>query len=78
MIRGFEMAIWNRIRKYDKDIKNDEEFAREFEEKMKATEKGDLFSMLLSAFFVLWLPCVVILILICVGAYVLLGLPFAG
>lgn len=72
------MAIWNRIRKYDKDIEKDEDFAREIEEKMKETEKGDLLSMLLSAFLVLWLPCVIILVLICVGAYVLLGLPFAG
>ena len=72
------MAIWNRIRKYDKDIDKDEEYAMEVEEKMKETEKGDLSSMLLSAFLVLWLPCLVILILIGVGAYVLLGLPFAG
>lgn len=72
------MAIWKRISKYDKDIKKDEEYAKEVEEKMKETEKGDIPSMLLSAFLVLWLPCVVILILICVGAYVLLGLPFAG
>ena len=72
------MAIWNRIRKYDRDIEKDEDFAMEVEEKMKETEKGDIASMLLSAFLVLWLPCVVILVLICVGAYVLLGLPFAG
>ena len=72
------MAIWNRIRKYDKDIEKDEDFAKEIEEKMRETEKGDLLSMLLSAFLVLWLPCVIILVLICVGAYVLLGLPFAG
>jgi len=72
------MAIWNRIRKYDRDMNKDEEFAKEIEEKMKETEKGDLLSMLLSAFLVLWLPCVIILVLICVGAYVLLGLPFAG
>lgn len=72
------MAIWKRISKYDKDIDKDEEYAREVEEKMNATEKGDIPSMLLSAFLVLWLPCVVILILICVGAYVMLGLPFAG
>lgn len=72
------MAIWNRIKKYDKDINTDEEYAMEVEEKMKATEKGDLASILLSAFLVLWLPCVVILVLICVGAYLLLGIPFAG
>ena len=72
------MAIWNRIKKYDKDIDKDEEYAQEVEEKMKETEKGDIPSMLLSAFLVLWLPCVLILILICVGAYALLGLPFAG
>lgn len=72
------MAIWKRISKYDKDIKKDEEYAMEVEEKMKATEKGDIPSMLLSAFLVLWLPCVIVLVLICVGAYVMLGLPFAG
>ena len=72
------MAIWKRISKYDKDINIDEEYAQEVEKKMKETEKGDIPSMLLSAFLILWLPCVVILILICVGAYVLLGLPFAG
>ena len=31
------MAIWKRIKKYDRDINTDEEFAREVEEKMKET-----------------------------------------
>ena len=70
------MAIWKRISKYDKDINIDEEYAQEVEKKMKETEKGDIPSMLLSAFLILWLPCVVILILIWIGAYVLLVLPF--
>lgn len=70
------MAIWKRISKYDKDIEQDEDYAKEVEEKMKETERGDIPSILFSAFLVLWLPCVVILILICVLAYLFLGLPF--
>lgn len=72
------MAIWNRIKKYDKDINTDEEYAREVEEKMKETEKGDFLSMCLSAFLVIWLPCVIALVAIVGLAYLLLGLPFAG
>ena len=72
------MAIWKRIKKYDKDIDTDEEYAREVEEKLKATEKGDIPSMLISAFLVIWLPCVLALVAICVLAYVMLGIPFAG
>lgn len=70
------MAIWKRISKYDKDIEQDEAYAQEVEEKMKETEHGDIPSMMFSAFLVIWLPCVVILVLICALAYVLLGLPF--
>ena len=66
------MAIWKRIKKYDKDVTEEEQ------EKMKLTEKGDFFAILVSAFLVLWLPCLIILILLCVMAYLLLGLPFAG
>ena len=72
------MAIWKRIKKYDKDINTDEEYAMEVEKKMKATERGDIFSMILSAFLVIWLPCVLILLVIVGLAYLLLGLPFAG
>ena len=72
------MAIWKRIKKYDKDIDTDEDYAREVEEKMKATEKGDFFSMCVSAFLVIWLPCVIALLVIVGLAYLLLGLPFAG
>ena len=46
------MAIWNRIKKYDKDIETDEDYAREVREKMNETEKGDFLSMCLSAFLV--------------------------
>lgn len=66
------MAIWKRIKKYDVDV------SEEAEEKLKETEKGDVPAMLLSAFLVLWLPCVLILILLCALAYLFLGLPFAG
>lgn len=72
------MAIWKRIKKYDKDIRTDEAYAEEVKEKMKETEKGDFFSMCLSAFLVIWLPCVLILIGIAALAYLFLGLPFAG
>jgi len=72
------MAIWKRIKKYDKDIDTDEEYAKEVEEKMKATEKGDFFSMIVSAFLVIWIPCVLALLAIVGLAYLLLGLPFAG
>ena len=72
------MAIWKRIKKYDKDIDTDEEYAKEVEEKMKATEKGDFFSMIVSAFLVIWIPCVLALLAIVGFAYLLLGLPFAG
>lgn len=71
------MAIWKRIKKYDKDINQDEAYSAEVEEKLKATEKGDIKAMLVSAFLVLWLPCVGILILLCALAYLMLGLPFA-
>ena len=72
------MAIWKRIKKYDKDIDTDEEYAKEVEEKMKATEKGEFFSMIVSAFLVIWIPCVLALLAIVGFAYLLLGLPFAG
>ena len=72
------MAIWNRIKKYDKDIETDEDYAREVREKMDETEKGDFLSMCLSAFLVIWLPCVVALLAIVGLAYLFLGLPFAG
>ena len=36
------MAIWNRIKKYDKDINKDEEYAQEVEEKMKETMESPL------------------------------------
>lgn len=72
------MAIWKRIKKYDKDVREDEEYAAEVEEKLKATEKGDIFAMICSAFLVIWLPCLIILILICALAYLFLGIPFAG
>lgn len=72
------MAIWKRIKKYDKDINTDEEYAKEVEEKLKATEKGDIFSMIVSAFLVIWLPCVLALVAIAGLAYLMLGLPFAG
>ena len=67
----------NKIKKYDKDINQDEAYSAEVEEKLKATEKGDIKAMLVSAFLVLWLPCVGILILLCALAYLMLGLPFA-
>ena len=72
------MAIWKRIKKYDKDIDTDEEYAKEVQEKMDATEKGDFLSMCASAFLVIWLPCVLALLAIVGLAYLLLGLPFAG
>ena len=72
------MAIWKRIKKYDKDIETDEEYAAEVKEKMDDTEKGDFFSMCISAFLVIWLPCVLILVAIVALAYLFLGLPFAG
>ena len=59
-------------------LHTDEEYAREVEEKMKETEKGDFLSMCLSAFLVIWLPCVIALVAIVGLAYLLLGLPFAG
>lgn len=72
------MAIWKRIKKYDRDINTDEEYAREVEEKMKETEKGDFLSMILSAFLVIWIPCVIALLAIVGLTYLFLGLPFAG
>ena len=72
------MAIWKRIKKYDKDVREDEDFAMEAESKIKETEKGDFFAMMVSAFLVIWVPCLIILILLCGLAYLFLGLPFAG
>ena len=72
------MAIWKRIKKYDKDVREDKDFSDELEAKMKETEKGDFFAMLVSAFVVIWVPCLIILILLCGLAYLFLGLPFAG
>lgn len=65
------------MQELEEHIAENEDYADEAGEKRKETEHGDIFSMLVSAFFTLWLPCVGILILICVLAYVLLGLPFA-
>ncbi len=72
------MAIWKRIKKYNKDINKDKEYAEEVEAKMNEMEKGDIPAMIFSALLVLWLPCFVILILICALAYLFLGIPFAG
>ena len=67
------MAIWSRIRKYDKDVRTDKEYAKEVEEKMKETEKGDFLSMCLSALLVLWVPCALVLAGLGVIAYFVLG-----
>ena len=72
------MTIWKRIKKYNKDINKDKEYAEEVEAKMNEMEKGDIPAMIFSALLVLWLPCFVILILICALAYLFLGIPFAG
>ena len=46
------MAIWKRIKKYDKDVKE------EAEEKFSELEKHDMTSMIVSAMVTIWLPCV--------------------
>ncbi|MBQ8230876.1 MAG: hypothetical protein IJZ34_02950 [Lachnospiraceae bacterium] len=65
------MAIWKRIKKYDKDV------TEEAEERFSELEKHDMTSMIVSAMLTIWLPCVLVLILICGLAYLFLGLPFA-
>ncbi len=67
------MAIWKRIEKYDKDIRRDKEYAKEVEEKMKETEKGDYFSMVVSGLLVLWLPCALVLLALLALAIFILG-----
>ncbi len=45
------MAIWKRLRKYrDMDLDSEEN------RKMSTTEKGDMFSMIVSAMLTIWLP----------------------
>ncbi len=67
------MAIWKRIEKYNKDLRHDKEYAKEIEAKMKETEKGDIFSMMISGLLVLWLPCAVVLLLLLGLAFIVLG-----
>ncbi len=62
------MSIWKRLQKYkDMDVEKEEE------EKMSDLEKGDLFSMIISALLTLWLPIAVVLLVILALLWFCLG-----
>ncbi len=62
------MSIWKRLQKYkDMDVEKEEE------EKMSDLEKGDLFSMIISALLTLWLPIAVVLLAILALLWFCLG-----
>lgn len=64
------MAIWKRLKKY-REMDLDEELEKRLgEEKL---EKRDLPALLLSAFLTLWLPCLVVLLVLCGIAVLLFG-----
>lgn len=66
------------IRKHWKHLKKYEEMdiEAESEKRSKELEKGDIPAILLSAFLTLWLPALILLVLLCVVAYLFTGIPF--